>query len=172
MTGRAGSTSAASGPARPSSAGRSAAHGTSRPNSIAATGPAGGDSTAYHLGGRMSLRQRVSSGSPFEPTMGYSRAIRVGRRVMVSGTAPVWPDGSCPDDAGLQAERCLAIIATALAEAGAGLSDVVRTRMFLIAAADADAVGAAHSKVFGSIRPASTMVAVAALLDPRWRVEI
>jgi enamine deaminase RidA (YjgF/YER057c/UK114 family) len=117
-------------------------------------------------------RVRIGSGSPFEPTIGFSRAVRVGDRVVVSGTAPVWPDGSCRDDVGAQARRCLEIIAAALAEAGAGLGDVVRTRMFLTSADDADAVGAVHGEVFGAVRPAATMVIVAALLDPRWKVEI
>jgi enamine deaminase RidA (YjgF/YER057c/UK114 family) len=117
-------------------------------------------------------RARISSGSPFEATIGFSRAVRAGDRVVVSGTAPVWPDGSCPPDAGVQARRCLEIILTALAEAGAGPADVVRTRMYLTSVSDAPQVGAAHAEVFGSVRPAATMVVVAALLDPRWRVEI
>lgn len=116
--------------------------------------------------------QRISSGSPYEPTIGFSRAIRVGDRVLVSGTGPIWPDGSCPDDPGTQARRCLAIIEQALIQAGAQLSDVVRTRMFLTSANDADAVGAAHGERFGATRPAATMVVVAALLDDRWKVEI
>jgi enamine deaminase RidA (YjgF/YER057c/UK114 family) len=117
-------------------------------------------------------RKRVSSGSPFEATIGFSRAVRIGDRVLVSGTAPVWPDGSCPDDAEAQARRCFEIITAALAEAGASLADVVRTRMFLTDAADADAVGRVHGELFADIRPAATMVVVAALLDPRWKVEI
>jgi enamine deaminase RidA (YjgF/YER057c/UK114 family) len=117
-------------------------------------------------------RQRVSSGSPFEPTIGFSRAVRIGKRVLVSGTTPVFPDGSCPDDVALQTRRCFAIIEAALAEAGSSLSDVVRTRMFLVDPADAGAVGAVHGEVLGGTRPAATMVAVAALLDPRWKVEI
>ncbi len=117
-------------------------------------------------------RQRISSGSPFEATIGFSRAVRVGDTVVVSGTAPVWPDGSCDPDVAVQARRCLEIIELALREAGAALSDVVRTRMFLTNAADADAVGAAHGEVFADIRPAATMVVVSALLDPRWKVEI
>ncbi len=117
-------------------------------------------------------RQRVSSGSPFEPTIGFSRAVRVGDRVLVSGTAPVWPDGSCDPDPGVQARRCLEIIEAALAEAGAGLSDVVRTRMFLTDVADVTAVSRAHGEAFGDVRPAATMVVVAALVDPRWKVEI
>lgn len=120
----------------------------------------------------MTGRRRASSGSPFEATIGFSRAVRVGDRVIVSGTAPVWPDGSCPDDAGMQARRCLEIISAALAELGAGLADVVRTRMFLTSAADAEAVGAVHGDLLAEARPAATMVVVAGLLDPRWRVEI
>jgi enamine deaminase RidA (YjgF/YER057c/UK114 family) len=76
----------------------------------------------------MTERRRISSGSPFEPTIGFSRAVRVGDRVLVSGTAPVWPDGSCDPDPEVQARRCLEIIAAALNEAGAGLQQVVRTR--------------------------------------------
>ena len=117
-------------------------------------------------------RQRISSGSPFEPTIGFSRALRAGDRVWVSGTGPVWADGSCPDAAAAQARRCFEIIASALAEAGACVDDVVRTRMFLTSVTDADAVSAVHGELFGQIRPAATMVVVAALLDPRWKVEI
>lgn len=120
----------------------------------------------------MTDRQRVSSGSPFEPAIGFSRAIRVGERVLVSGTGPVWPDGSCPDDAAAQARRCLDIVLAALAEVGAAPEHVVRTRMFLTSVEDAEAVSAVHGEVFGSVRPAATMVVVAALLDPRWKVEI
>lgn len=98
--------------------------------------------------------------------------MRVGDRVWVAGTAPVWPDGSCPPDVGVQARRCLAIIAAALAEAGAEVGDVVRTRMFLTDAGDGEVVGAVHGEVFADVRPAATMVVVAALLDPRWKVEI
>jgi enamine deaminase RidA (YjgF/YER057c/UK114 family) len=116
--------------------------------------------------------QRIASGSPFEPTIGFSRALRVGDRVLVSGTAPVFPDGSCPDDAAVQARRCFAIIGTALAEAGAGLADVVRSRVLLTDVADAEAVAAVHGEVYGEVRPAATIVAVKQLLDPRWRVEI
>ena len=120
----------------------------------------------------MTERQRISSGSPFEPTIGFSRAVRVGDRVLVSGTAPVWPDGSCDPDPEVQARRCLEIIGTALAEAGAGLADIVRTRMFLTDVADVTAVSRAHGEAFGDVRPTATMVVVAALLDPRWKVEI
>jgi enamine deaminase RidA (YjgF/YER057c/UK114 family) len=117
-------------------------------------------------------RIRVSSGSKFEPIIGFSRALRVGDRVLVSGTGPVWPDGSCAPDAADQARRCLEIIEAALLQAGASRSDVVRTRIYLVDADDADDVGRAHAEVFGSVRPAATMVIVAGLLDPRWRVEI
>jgi enamine deaminase RidA (YjgF/YER057c/UK114 family) len=120
----------------------------------------------------VSRARRISSGSPFEPVIGFSRAVRVGNRVLVSGTAPVWPDGSCPDDAEVQARRCLEIILAALEQAGARPEHVVRTRTYLTRAADWEAVGRAHGAVFASVRPASTMVVVAALLDPRWRVEI
>ncbi|MBA3378597.1 MAG: RidA family protein [Chloroflexia bacterium] len=119
-----------------------------------------------------SKHQRVASGSPFEAAFGFCRAVRVGDRVIVAGTAPIWPDGSCDPDPSVQARRCLDIIMTALAEVGSGPADMVRTRMFITDAADADAVGRAHGAVFGEARPAATMVVVAGLLDPRWKVEI
>jgi enamine deaminase RidA (YjgF/YER057c/UK114 family) len=117
-------------------------------------------------------RPRVSSGSPYEIPIGFSRAIRVDDRVVVAGTAPVWPDGEVDPDPEAQAARCLAIIGEALAALGASTVDVVRTRMYLTDAADWEAVGRAHGAVFRDVRPASTMVVVAALLDPRWKVEI
>jgi enamine deaminase RidA (YjgF/YER057c/UK114 family) len=117
-------------------------------------------------------RQRVPSGSPFERTIGFSRALRVGRNVYVSGTAPIWPDGSCDPDPEMQARRCLEIIIEALAQAGAAPEHVVRTRMFLADPKYADAVSRAHSAVFGEIRPAATMVVIVGMLDPRWKVEI
>jgi enamine deaminase RidA (YjgF/YER057c/UK114 family) len=117
-------------------------------------------------------RARVASGSPYEPVVGFSRAVRVGERVLVAGTAPVWPDGSCDPDPRAQAARCLEIILAALAEVGAGPEHVVRTRMYVVDAADWEAVGRAHGEVFADARPAATMVVVAGLLDPRWRVEI
>jgi enamine deaminase RidA (YjgF/YER057c/UK114 family) len=120
----------------------------------------------------MSDRQRVSSGSKFESAIGFSRAIRVGRNVYVSGTAPIWPDGSCDPDPEIQARRCLEIILEALARAGATAKDVVRTRMFLTDPAYADAVSRAHGAVFGEVGPASTMVVIVGMLDPRWKVEI
>lgn len=118
-------------------------------------------------------RTHVSSGSPFEAAIGFSRAVRVGERVLVSGTAPVEGDGSStPGDAAAQAERCCAVIDRALRELGASAADVVRTRMYLTDAADADAVGGVHARWFGAARPASTMMVVATLLRPEWRVEI
>ncbi len=117
-------------------------------------------------------RQLVSSRSPYESQIGFSRAVRVGSRVLVSGTAPIWSDGSCDANAEIQARRCFEIIAEALREAGAGMCDVVRTRVFLTSAADAEAVGRAHGDVFREVRPAATMVVVAGLLDSRWKVEI
>jgi enamine deaminase RidA (YjgF/YER057c/UK114 family) len=120
----------------------------------------------------VTARHRISSGSPFEPTIGFSRAIVAGDRVLVSGTAPVWPDGSCDPDPGVQADRCFEIIFDALAQAGCMADDIVRTRMFLTDTSDADAVSRAHGRLFSEIRPAATMVVVSALLDPRWKVEV
>jgi enamine deaminase RidA (YjgF/YER057c/UK114 family) len=120
----------------------------------------------------MTDRQRVASGSPFEPTIGFCRAMRVGDRVLVAGTAPIWPDGSCDPDPGVQASRCFAIILEAMQKLGAEPKHVVRTRMFLTDASYAEAVGAAHGAIFADVRPVATMVVVAGLLDPRWKVEI
>jgi len=117
-------------------------------------------------------RTNISSGSSYEPIIGFSRAVHIGHRVMVAGTAPVWPDGSCDADPGVQTRRCLEIILAALREAGAEPRHVVRTRMYMTNAADWEAIGRAHGEVFGNVRPATTMVVVAALLDPRWKVEM
>ncbi|HQY29965.1 MAG TPA: RidA family protein [Thermomicrobiales bacterium] len=117
-------------------------------------------------------RKNIASGSPFEQSVGFSRAVRIGNRVIVAGTAPIWPDGAVDPDPMIQATRCLEIIVTALAEAGAAPEDVVRTRMFITDAAYAGPIGQAHGAIFSTIRPASTMVVVAGLLDPRWKVEI
>lgn len=117
-------------------------------------------------------RQLVSSGSPYEQTVGFSRAVRIGDRVLVAGTAPIWPDGEVDPDPEVQATRCIEIMLTALAEAGATAADVVRTRSYIVDAADQDAVGRAHGRAFGAVRPASTMVVVAGLVDPRWKVEM
>jgi enamine deaminase RidA (YjgF/YER057c/UK114 family) len=115
------------------------------------------------------ISSRAESGSPYEASVGFSRAVRVGDRILVSGTAPIGADGA---DAYAQAKRCFEIIAAALDDLGAGLGDVVRTRMFITDAGCAAEVGRAHAEAFGEVRPAATMVVVAALLDPRWRVEI
>lgn len=119
-------------------------------------------------------RKLVSSGSPYEKPIGFSRAVRVGNSIFVSGTAPVGADGATVGvgDAQAQATRCLEIIADALKEAGATMEHVVRTRMFMTDAKLWEDVGRAHGKVFGDIRPAATMVEVSALLDPDWLVEI
>jgi enamine deaminase RidA (YjgF/YER057c/UK114 family) len=117
-------------------------------------------------------RRRASSGSPFEQTIGFSRAVRVGERVIVSGTAPVWPDGSVDPDPGAQMRRCIEIIEAALDELGATLAGVVRTRTYLVDAADWEAAGAVHGEAFAEAQPAATMVVVAGLLDPRWRLEV
>ncbi len=117
-------------------------------------------------------RRHASSGSPYEAPIGFSRAVRVGDTVLVSGTAPVWPDGHVDPDPAVQARRCWEIALTALTELGGAVPDVVRTRQFLVDAEDADAVGLVHGESFGDVRPASTMVVVAGLLDPRWRVEV
>lgn len=117
-------------------------------------------------------RTNISSGSPYEPRYGFSRAVRTGARIVVAGTAPIWPDGSVDPDPTAQARRCLEIMLDALAEAGGTPHDVVRTRMYITDPAHADAIGEAHGEVFGEIRPAATMVVVAALLDPRWVVEM
>ena len=116
--------------------------------------------------------QRISSGSPFEAVMGFCRAVRVDDRVFVAGTAPIWPDGHVDPDVETQARRCLEIVGRALEEAGASLADVVRTRVFLVDAADFDAVARAHGATFAEIRPANTTLVVAALLNPAWKLEI
>ena len=121
----------------------------------------------------MLVRQLVSSGSPFEATIGFSRSVRIGNRVVVSGTAPIFPEGvECPDDAEAQARRCFAIVEDALREAGATLADVVRTRMYLTGTEHAEAVSAVHGELFGDVRPAATMIVVSGFLNPRWVVEV
>jgi enamine deaminase RidA (YjgF/YER057c/UK114 family) len=115
-------------------------------------------------------RQLVPAVSPFAAAVGYSRAVRDGRHVYVAGTAPI--GDPIPEDPYEQARRCLEIVSAALAEVGAGPEHVVRTRAYLVDAADWEAVGRAHGEVFRSVRPASTFVVVGGLLDPRWRVEI
>ena len=121
----------------------------------------------------MSGMERAVGSSPYEALYGFSRAIRVGDRILVSGTAPVEPDGSStPGDAAAQARRCFAIILNAIEEFGGSAADVIRTRMFITDPADADAIGAVHGEIFRNIRPAATMVVVSALLRDEWRVEI
>jgi enamine deaminase RidA (YjgF/YER057c/UK114 family) len=118
-------------------------------------------------------RLNVSSGSPYEPVVGYSRAVRVGDRIFVSGTAPIMPHGADPPAEPYgQTRRCLEIIGAALEQAGATLADVVRTRVYLTAADQFDGFSKAHGEAFSKIRPANTTVVVATLLDPRWLLEI
>jgi enamine deaminase RidA (YjgF/YER057c/UK114 family) len=118
-------------------------------------------------------RRLIASGSPFEPVIGFSRAVVDGRHVSVSGTAPVMADGGDPPaDAYGQTRRVLEIIVAALAEAGAGPEHVVRTRTYLTSADDWEEVGRAHGETFADVRPASTMIIVSAFLDPRWVVEM
>jgi hypothetical protein len=122
--------------------------------------------------GADATRRRVSSGSPFEPRIGFSRAIRAGDRVLVSGTGPVMPDGGCPETTLGQARRCWEIVTAALEEAGASPGDVVRTRTLLTPEADEEGAMEAHGEVFRDVRPASTMLRIHSLLDPRWTVEV
>ena len=119
-------------------------------------------------------RRRISSGAPWESKVGYSRAIVVDGRSLVSGTAPVDTDGSvfAPGDAYAQARRCLEIIVAALAEAGASANDVVRTRMFVTDIARWEEFGRAHGEFFAEVRPATSMVEVAGLIDPDMLIEI
>jgi enamine deaminase RidA (YjgF/YER057c/UK114 family) len=115
------------------------------------------------------MRKNIAGSSPYEPIIGFSRAVRVGNTVHVSGTGPVGADNS---DVATQTRHTLELIRAALEKAGARMDDVVRTRMYLTHAEDWEEVGRAHGEVFGSIRPAATMVVVAALLNPNWRIEM
>lgn len=118
-------------------------------------------------------RTLIASGSPYEPVVGFSRAVVAGHHVSVAGTAPIMPDGADPPaDVYGQARRCLEIITVALREAGAGPEHVVRTRMFLVDADDWKEAGRAHGEVFADVRPANTTLVVSGFLDPRWRLEI
>lgn len=119
-------------------------------------------------------RQNASSDSPFEGTIGFSRAVRMGHHVFVSGTAPIGPDGATVGvgNAYAQAKRCIEIIAQALEKVEAGLQDIVRTRVFLVNADDWQEVARAHAEAFGAVRPASTFVEVSQLVNPDWLVEI
>ncbi len=115
-----------------------------------------------------SKRTNIAGTSPYEPVIGFSRAVRIGNVVHVSGTGPV---GAEELSAAEQTRVVLGLIEKALRQAGAGFEDVVRTRMFIARVEDWEEIGRAHGEVFGEIRPAATMV-VAALLNPKWRVEI
>ncbi len=121
-----------------------------------------------------SERRNVPSGSPYEPVIGFSRAVRVGGIIAVSGTAPIAPDGGTHGigDPAAQMRRCLEIVRQALEGAGASLEDVIRTRTYLARIGDWKAVGEVHGEYFRTIRPASTMVQVAGFIDPNWLVEV
>ncbi len=119
-------------------------------------------------------RQNISSGSPFEKPIGFSRAVRMGNRIAVAGTAPIAPDGSNahPGDMYGQTRRCLHIIRDAIEAAGGRLEDVIRTRVFLTDAERWQDAARAHGEVFGGIRPACTFIEVSRLIDPAWLVEV
>ena len=120
------------------------------------------------------MRKLISSGSPYEPKVGISRAVRVGPMISVAGTAPLGPDGRTVaiGDAGGQARRCLEIISAALEKAGASMSQVVRTRILLTRIEDWQAVAAVHGEFFREIRPANTIMQISRFIDPEWLVEI
>jgi enamine deaminase RidA (YjgF/YER057c/UK114 family) len=118
-------------------------------------------------------RRLVSSGSPYEPIVGFSRAVRVGHHVSVAGTAPIMPgDADPPLDAYGQARRCFEIVASALREAGSDPEHVVRTRVYLVRTEDWEEVARAHGELFGTVRPANAMIVVTGFLDPRWLLEV
>ncbi len=119
-------------------------------------------------------RRIVSSASPYEPVIGFSRAVRIGNTIAVGGSAPIGPDGKNVGvgDPAAQTRRCIEVIRAALEQAGASLEDVIRTRVFFTRQEDWEAIGRAHGEAFGDIRPASTMAIVKALIDDEWLVEI
>jgi enamine deaminase RidA (YjgF/YER057c/UK114 family) len=117
----------------------------------------------------MTKRTNIPGTSPFEPIIGFSRAVQIGNQIHVSGTGPVGADQA---DVAEQTNQCLTLIATALTNAGSSIEHVYRTRMYLTRTEDWEAAGRVHGKFFGHIRPAATMVVVAALLNPKWRIEI
>ena len=119
-------------------------------------------------------RQHVSSGSPYEPRLGISRAVRSGRFIAVAGTAPIGPDGKTvgKGDPATQARRCIEIIQNALEQSGANLTDVIRTRILLTRIEDWESVGLVHGEFFSNIRPANTVMQVTRFIDPDWLVEI
>ena len=120
----------------------------------------------------MSIRKQVSSGSPYEPIVGFSRAVRVGNVIAVSGTGPLGPDGkTVPGDVAAQARRCFEISIAALEQLGAGATDIIRTRMMLTRIEDWEAAARAHGEFFGEIRPASTIMQVTALVESDWLIE-
>jgi enamine deaminase RidA (YjgF/YER057c/UK114 family) len=122
----------------------------------------------------MAARQNISSGSKYEPTIGFSRGVKVGNIIAISGTAPIGADGNVAGsgDAYLQTKRCIEIAAASLEKAGASLKDVVRTRVMLTDITKWEQAAKAHGEAFGEIRPACTFVQVAALIDPAWLVEM
>jgi enamine deaminase RidA (YjgF/YER057c/UK114 family) len=115
------------------------------------------------------LRENFAGTSPYEPVIGFSRAVRVGNVVHVSGTGPVGADAA---DAATQTRQALRLVLRAVESAGGTVNDVVRTRIYLTDVSDWEAVGRVHGEVFGAVRPAATMVVVAGLLNPTWRIEI
>lgn len=120
----------------------------------------------------MSKRENISSGSKYEPTIGFSRAVKVGNIIAISGTAPIKDGKVAGDDAYTQTKRCIEIAAESLAKAGASLDNIVRTRVMLTNIKDWEAAAKAHGEAFGAIRPACTFVQVAGLIDPAWLVEM
>jgi enamine deaminase RidA (YjgF/YER057c/UK114 family) len=119
-------------------------------------------------------RRNIASGSPYEPIIGFSRAVRIGNTIAVGGTAPIGADGKTAGvgDPAAQTRRCLESIVAAIEQAGGRKEDVIRTRTFLTRVEDWQAVGRVHGEVFAGIRPASTMIVVTEFLDPEWLVEI